>query len=274
MADRSIKKEQTFMKKLRTAIPRTELAPATGTKSPDVEILGKPVIMQTCRVLNLDSGFRHKYLCSGPTFTAGTACAYNCSYCFVESQVGTKPFVSNVLGQSDFRDVVIRRCDPVGTLKRELYDARGKPKYKSAKGEIYGLPLVDIAAHHELIEETNEIVQLILGATGWDIRLLSKSSAIVKIAKSLAPEQKKRVTFGLSTGTLNDDYARAIRANLSAANQAHRGPALAPGPWLSHFWHAVSNPAAADGRFYREGADRYKARQMRACVGRGHQCQG
>ena len=173
-------------------------------------MLGKPVIMATTRVLNLDSGFRHKLLCTGPTFSTGTACAYSCTYCFSEAQVGTKPFVANVLAGRHFQDVVIRRQDPVGTLKQELYNSHGMPKYKGTAGEIYGSPLVDIAAVKELIEETIQIVQLILGATDWDTRLLSKSPRIVDVAKSLTPAQKRRVIFGLSTGTLNDDYARAI----------------------------------------------------------------
>lgn len=166
--------------------------------------------MATTRILNLDSGFRHKLLCTGPTFSAGTACAYRCAYCFVKAQVGTKPFVTDLLAGRHFQDVVIRRHDPVGVLKTELYNSRGMPKFKGTKGEIYASPLVDIAANNELTEETIQIVQLILEATDWDTRLLSKSPRIVEIAKSLTPAQKRRVIFGLSTGSLNDDYARAI----------------------------------------------------------------
>jgi DNA repair photolyase len=174
------------------------------------QILGKPVIEVDSRILNLDSGFRHKFLCSGPTFTAGTACAYSCTYCFVEAQVGTKPFVTDVLGGQAFQSVVIRRKNPVVTLKKELFNARGEPKYKNATGVIYGSPLVDIAATKVLVQETIEIVHLLLDATGWDVRLLSKSPLIIDIAKSLSPEQKKRVIFGLSTGSLDDAIARAI----------------------------------------------------------------
>lgn len=172
--------------------------------------MGKSVIMSDSRILNLDSGFKHKFLCTGPTFTAGTACGYRCTYCFVEAQVGTKPFVTNVLNGKQFQDVVIRRNNPVAKLRSELYTAKGVPKYKNETGVIYGSPLVDIAVDKTLTQETIEIVQLILEATGWEIRLLSKSPLIVDIAKSLSADQKNRVIFGLSTGTLDDKLARAI----------------------------------------------------------------
>jgi DNA repair photolyase len=172
--------------------------------------MGKPVIMSESRILNLNSGFKHKFLCTGPTFTAGTSCGYSCTYCFVEAQVGAKPFVTDVLRGQQFQDVVIRRHNPVGKLRSELHYADGSPKYKNASGVIYGSPLVDVAVDKILTQETIEIVQLILTTTGWDIRLLSKSPLIVDIAKSLTPAQKERVIFGLSTGTLDDKLARAI----------------------------------------------------------------
>jgi len=75
-----------------------------GQVSPSAQkIMGKPVIETNTRILNLDSGFQHKYLCDGPTFSAGTACAYRCSYCYVETIVGSKPFVTSLLEGTDFR---------------------------------------------------------------------------------------------------------------------------------------------------------------------------
>jgi len=172
-------------------------------------MLNKTVLYSDSRILNLDSGFKHKFLCTGPTFTAGTACAYKCTYCYVEAQVGSKPFVTDVLNGRAFKDVVIRRNNAVAKLRTELKSARGVPKYKGVSGVIYGSPLVDIAATKELTDETIGMVQLLLDLTGWDIRLLSKSPLVINIAKSLSGLQKKRVIFGLSTGTLNDAHARA-----------------------------------------------------------------
>jgi len=183
------------------------------------KIMGKPVLMTDSRILNLNSGFKHKYLCTGPTFSCGTACAYKCAYCFVEAQVGTKPFVTNVLKGRNFQDVVIRRNDAVNKLRVELRTARGELKFKMATGVIYGSPLVDIAATEELTKETVEIVQVLLQDTGWEVRLLSKSPLIRKIADSLSKDQKNRVIFGLSTGTIDDEIARAIEPACPAASK-------------------------------------------------------
>ena len=50
-------------------------------------LLGKPVIYSSSRVLNEKSGFAKKHLCSGLTFTAGTACAYRGKYyCGIETR--------------------------------------------------------------------------------------------------------------------------------------------------------------------------------------------
>ncbi len=186
-----------------------------GQDSPSAQkIMGKPVIETNTRILNLDSGFQHKYLC------AGTACAYRCSYCCVETIVGTKPFVTSLLGGNRFQDVVIRRKDAVTRLRNELRAASGKLRFKGGAYEAakasgmpsvcYGSPLVDIAASNELATETAEMVQVLLDDTDWDVRLLSKSPLIKLIAQSLKGEQKRRVIFGLSIGTLDDELARAI----------------------------------------------------------------
>jgi DNA repair photolyase len=214
---------------------------ATITNSPGQDslsaqkIMGKPVIETNTRILNLDSGFQHKYLCDGPTFSAGTACAYRCSYCYVETIVGTKPFVTSLLGGNRFQDVVIRRKDAVTRLRNELRTASGKLRFKGGAYEAakasgkpnvcYGSPLVDIAASNELATETAEMVQVLLDDTDWDVRLLSKSPLIKLIAQSLKGEQKRRVIFGLSIGTLDDELARAIEPTCPSSSrrcEAHR----------------------------------------------------
>jgi len=200
-------------------ITNSKPSPSVATATAQPKLMGKPVLTTNCRILNLDSGFAHKHLCTGSTFTAGTACAYSCPYCFCEQQVGTKPFVTKVLAGRKFQDVVIRRNDPVNKLRSELRTRSGELKFKNASGVIYGSPLVDIAATKELARETIEIVQVLLNDTGWNVRLLSKSPLITDIARSLSEEQKGRVIFGLSTGTLDDKLARAIEPTCPAASK-------------------------------------------------------
>ena len=56
-----------------------------ATPAPRLETMnGKRVFTVPAKsVLNLESGFAHKLLCDGPTFSAGSACVYKCVYCYV-----------------------------------------------------------------------------------------------------------------------------------------------------------------------------------------------
>src|ERR1035441_10241790 len=183
-------------------------APASVERS---RIMGKPVFWVNTHPLNKKSGFVHKRLCDGPTFTAGTACAYSCQYCYVESQIFKQKPVKAVLAESGlpFNELVIRRQEVLRHLAQDLtrkipQDGQAKtaeafltpelidkwrldgewslanrvPKYQGAKWEgkvIFSSPLVDIAATKELAIETVELCEMIPRLTNLDIRLLSKS---------------------------------------------------------------------------------------------------
>ena len=116
---------------------------------------GKPVLEIQSRVLNMDSGFKTKLLSDGPTFTAGTACAYTCAYCYVPSVMKKSGHVPD---GTDHADVVVRRSRAAEKLRGQLLDAKGKPKYLSPDDRrvIYASPLVDVAANMELVDETVE----------------------------------------------------------------------------------------------------------------------
>jgi len=73
---------------------------------------------------------------------------------------------------------------------------------------IYASPLVDVAANMDLARETVEICKVILELTNWEIRLLSKSNLLPKIAESLTG-YRSRMIYGVSTGNLDDPLAAA-----------------------------------------------------------------
>jgi DNA repair photolyase len=229
------------------------VAAETQEKSQQPQILGKPVFFVDTRPLNECSGFRHKRLCDGFTFTAGTACAYSCKYCYVETHVLKQKKVREILEQSGlpFNEISIRRTEPLRNLARQLTRvARGRedvepllpdglqakwglhgewsldgrlPKYRNVESEgkvIYGSPLVDVAATRELADETTEICEMLLHSTNFNVRLLSKSPLLKDVAEELhrrLPDPdtgaKKRLILGFSTGTLDDGVARAIEAH-------------------------------------------------------------
>lgn len=173
---------------------------------------GKPVLTVPAKsVLNLNSGFAHKLLCDGPTFSTGSACAYSCSFCYVPDLMRKSPHLQGVSQKHE--DVVIRRSGAVEALRRQLVDSRGQPRFADPADRrvVYASPLVDVAANLELVRETVECCKLILELTHWQIRLLSKSNLITRIADELT-DHRARVIYGVSTGTLNDRTAAAFES--------------------------------------------------------------
>ena len=176
---------------------------------------GKPVFTIPNRILNLNSGFKEKLLCDGPTFTAGTCCQYRCAFCFVPA-VMAKTVVPMLrpLGLKH-EDVVVRRKNPVETLRGQQTDRYGQPKYKDSNDRrvIYASPLVDVASNMELVAETVELCKVILELTNWQIRLLSKSNLLPKVAQGLSDYNepaRNRIIYGVSTGTLDNKLAQAF----------------------------------------------------------------
>lgn len=177
---------------------------------------GKPVFWIPAKtVINWESGFKHKLLCDGPTFSLGTSCQYSCSFCYVPAQMKKQePWLREHGMKGKFEDVVIRRENALDILAKQLRSPKGRELAKE-KLVIYSSPLVDVAANMDLVKETVSACKDIIGCTNWDIRLLSKSNLLPKIAQGLegccsSDDAKQRIIYGVSTGTLNDNLAKAF----------------------------------------------------------------
>lgn len=171
---------------------------------------GKPVLEVPAKsVLNLDSGFVHKLLCDGPTFSAGSACAYSCTFCYVPDLMRKNP---HLRGVEDHASVVIRRAGAVEAIRQQLLRADGSRRFPDPNDNrvVYASPLVDVAANMDLVRETVEICKEILRHTDWQIRLLSKSSLLPKVAEGIPDAWAHRMIYGVSTGTLDDALASAF----------------------------------------------------------------
>lgn len=192
---------------------------------------GKPVFTVPAKtIINFESNFGHKLLCDELTFSTGSACVYSCCFCYVPDlmrKLRAIPAYSQVKGDHD--RIVIRRERALEVLRSQLTDRHGQPKFKVLpdgqpdRRVIYSSPLVDVAANLELVRETIEVCKLILDLTNWQIRLLSKSNLLPKVAEGLysswacntvggVPQLKRRMIFGFSTGTLDDGLAKAFEA--------------------------------------------------------------
>lgn len=181
---------------------------------------GKPVFEVPAKsIINFKSGFAPKLLCDGPTFSTGTSCVYTCSFCYVPSVMAKLIFALKQKGalpdEVEHEMAVIRRKDALETLIAQLITAKGK-KFTDPDDNrvIYASPLVDVAANMELVRETVAVCSAILELTHWQIRLLSKSNLLPKIAEALEHlphlHARKRVIYGVSTGTFDDKLAKAF----------------------------------------------------------------
>ena len=180
---------------------------------------GKPVfVVPNKTIINFQSGFAPKLLCDGPTFTAGTCCPYSCSFCSVPTTMRKHmPWMRKHGVTGKHEDIVVRRGNAVEIVRRQLTDHKGNPKFLDWNDQrvIYASPLVDVAGNMELVRETVAICKEILNLTEWQIRLLSKSNLLPKIAIGLSDAglplcSRERVIYGVSTGTLDDGLAKAF----------------------------------------------------------------
>jgi DNA repair photolyase len=184
---------------------------------------GKPVFYVPAKsVVNFKSGFGHKLLCDGLTFSAGSACQYSCTFCYVTDLMKKSPHLENVRKQYNKIEtdepfahsaIVIRRAEVLNALRSQL-TSRNQPKFTDPNDQrvIYMSPLVDVASNPELTQETIDACRIILELTHWHIRILSKSSFMPRIATALGTEfdAHKRIIYGVSTGTLDNTLAKSF----------------------------------------------------------------
>jgi DNA repair photolyase len=174
---------------------------------------GKPVFEIPAKtIINFESGFKPKLLCDGPVFNLGSACVYSCDFCYVPDMSDKqRPYFEKHGITGKHEDIVIRRAGAIARLRAELTDRSGRPKFKTADDRrmIYSSTSVDVAGTMELVRETIEACKIILDMTNWQIRLLSKSNLLPKIAQELST-YRDRMIYGVSTGTLDDDLARVF----------------------------------------------------------------
>ena len=174
---------------------------------------GKPrYLVNSKAVIQTKSGFKKKLLCYGATFTAGHACGFSCTFCYVESMIFSKNDRLKAIAKEKglkFEDMVVDITDAPTKVRQFLTKKNGKPKFTDPTDQrvIYASPLVDVAANMGQVGVTVEICKAILELTHWHIRLLSKSPLLLEVAKQIPEQYKNRVIYGLSTGTFDSELA-------------------------------------------------------------------
>jgi len=186
---------------------------------------GKPVYeIEVKTVINFASEFGEKKLSTGYTFSLGSACAFNCAFCYVVSVWRKHPQICRVLKKLNaqgigFADIVIRRRNALDILREQLTISKPGLVDLSARSVIITSPFVDPAANMELVRETVNACRIIFELTNWDIRILSKSSLLKNLAQEIPEKFRDRIIFGLSTGTLDDKLARSFEQGTALVSQ-------------------------------------------------------
>lgn len=177
---------------------------------------GKPhFTTPTKQVLSNSGEFRQKMLCTEPTLNLGMGCGYECRYCYVGALMARHPVVGKIKAQTGLSlgEISLLREDPLVVLERELLYSDGTPRFTNHQ-VVFTSTSIDPCANKEIMAMTLAACRLILIHTPWTIRVLTKSAAVIVLARDLA-EYKDRVIFGLSTGTLNDQVAQQVELRAS-----------------------------------------------------------
>jgi DNA repair photolyase len=196
----------------------TPAAPATPTASRIVqhgEIRGKlRFLVNSKAIINFNSGFDKKLLCDGITFTAGQACVFNCTFCYVADILKSHTGLRDLRQERGlaWNEMVVDISDAANKARSQLVDRKGKPKFTDPTDTrvVFASPLVDVAATMEHVGVTVDICKVILEHTHWQIRLLSKSSLLRQVAERIPKGHKQRVIYGLSTGTIDSNLAASF----------------------------------------------------------------
>ncbi len=188
-------------------------------------IHGKPVFeIEVNTIINFDTAFIHKLLCTVATFSLGSACVFSCAYCYVEAIVRKHPAVVRLMKELakqglKFHEVVVVRIAALDILREQLTVKKPKGIDLQTRGVIYTSPLVDPAGNLAQAKQTADACSIILELTAWDIRILSKSNLLPEIAKRIPERHRHRLIYGVSTGTLDDHLANAIEGGTALVSK-------------------------------------------------------
>jgi len=114
-----------------------------------IKMNGKPVLYRenARTVLNMESDFLHKKLCTGPVLNLCDTCGFGCVYC--SSPSVARKFVHKTLAGRAHADVVVRRPNALELLEKQL--ANLSEEEKNYPHVVFASSLVDIAANKELM---------------------------------------------------------------------------------------------------------------------------
>ena len=166
---------------------------------------GKPrYLVNSNAVINLHSGFEKKLLCDGPTFTAGHACGFSCTFCYVESMFFSKNTNLQAIAKEagkNFEDFVVDIADAPTKARKSLTKKNGKPKFADPIDQrvIFASPLVDVAANMGQVGVTVDMLAAIIDdKKAWETSAQKTFEALAEVI----PAEKLRFLQYVNAGNL------------------------------------------------------------------------
>lgn len=156
-------------------------------------------------------GFRHKML-ADYSVNIGNICEFGCSFCYVPSITMKQKTVKSILEKGykigefssyRYKDNVLH------TVAKDLRKIQSNDH-----GTVIFCTTCDPCANLKHADISIETIKLIMEKSNLQVRVLSKSILIKRIAQSLSAYHN-RVTYGLSTGTSMDEISQAIEEHVS-----------------------------------------------------------
>jgi len=142
----------------------------------------------------------------------GSICHFACSFCYGPTVTSKQKVIQDILSQGyNIEDVSCYRYSDnvLECISRDL--RKIKP---DDTGYVFFCTTCDPCATLEHADITVQAIKLIMQGSNLQVRVLSKSTNITYVAKSLF-EYKNRIVYSLSTGTTSSDISKAIEGGVS-----------------------------------------------------------
>jgi len=148
----------------------------------------------------------------------GNICEFGCAFCYVPAVTTKQKYVQEVLQKGyNWEDISLYRTK-ANLLECVEQDLR---KFKRGDGDnrvVFFCTTCDPCATEEHAEMTIEAIRLIMEASDLQVRVLSKSRLILKIATELDP-YRDRIIYGLSIGTMRPEVSACIEEHATPVSE-------------------------------------------------------
>jgi DNA repair photolyase len=157
--------------------------------------------------------FKRKLLASY-SVNLGNVCKFGCSYCYVPSCTRKQKNVLNILAQGYSIDDISSYRSHDNVIKSVSGDLK-KRRFKNNNSTVIFSTTCECCATEEDTKTTIKAIRLIMEQSKMQVRVLSKSTLITRVANTLF-DYKDRIMYGLSTGTASLAISRAIEERASS----------------------------------------------------------